>query len=81
MMGTITARFYMDGRIAWLIPIVFGIVLIIANGLGAFAYLHQLHRAIAQADQALQVTLVLKEIEDLSEASGWNQRNYLLLSG
>ena len=36
MEGTITARFDIDGRIAWLIPVVFGIVLIIANGLAAF---------------------------------------------
>ena len=78
MEGTITARFDIDGRIAWLIPVVFGIVLIIANGLAAFTYLQQLHRAVAQADHSLQVTLVLKEIEDLSEACGWSQRNYLL---
>jgi hypothetical protein len=78
MEGTITARFDIDGRIAWLIPVVLGIVLIIANGLAAFTYLQQLHRAVAQADHSLQVTLVLKEIEDLSEACGWSQRNYLL---
>ena len=77
MEGTITARFDIDGRIAWLIPVVFGIVLIIANGLAAFTYLQQLHRAVAQADHSLQVTLVLKEIEDLSEACGWSQRNDL----
>ncbi len=78
MSGTIRARFDMDGHAAWLIPTALAVLLIVANGVLAFAYLHQLHRASAAADRSLQVMLVLKQIEDLSEACGWDQRDYRL---
>ncbi|HEY2617907.1 MAG TPA: PAS domain S-box protein [Acetobacteraceae bacterium] len=78
MSGTIRARFDMDGRAAWLIPTALAVLLIAANGVLAFAYLHQLHRASAAVDRSLQVMLVLKQIEDLSEACGRDQRSYRL---
>jgi PAS domain S-box-containing protein len=78
MSGTIRARFDMDGRAAWLIPTALAVLLIVANGGLAFAYLHQLHRASVAADRSLQVMLVLKQIEDLSEMCGWDQRDYRL---
>jgi PAS domain S-box-containing protein len=78
MSATIRARLDMDGRAAWLIPFVFAVVLIAANGVLALAYLHQIHQVSARAVRSLQVMIALKEIEDLSEACGWGQRNYRL---
>jgi len=78
MSGTIRARFDINGRAAWPIAFVIAVLLIAANGVLARVYLQQLHRASAGADRALQVMLVLKQIEDLAEACGWDQRNYRL---
>ena len=78
MSGTIRARFDINGRAAWPIAFVIAVLLIAANGVLARVYLQQLHRASAGADRALQVMLVLKQIEDLAEVCGLDQRNYRL---
>jgi PAS domain S-box-containing protein len=78
MSGTIRARFDMDGRVARLMPVVFALLLIIANGVLALAYLRDLRRANELADRSFQVMLVLKQIADLSETCGMDQRDYRL---
>ena len=57
--------------------IVSAVVLVIVNGAWRF-FLGDLHQSNLRADRSLQIMLVLKQVEDLAEASGQSQRRYRL---
>jgi PAS domain-containing protein len=54
------------------------VVLVIVNGALALAFLGDLHQSSLRADRSLQIMIVLKQVEDLAEASGQSQRRYRL---
>jgi PAS domain-containing protein len=68
----------LGGRAARLILIALAFAIIVVNGVLAFAYLSDLHNTVARVNHSLQVTRVLKGIDDLAQASGHDERAYRL---
>src|ERR1700758_2883926 len=66
----------MDGRDVRLILCALAFALIVINGVLAFAYVSELHNAVARVNRSLQVVRALKEIEDLVEESVQDQWIY-----
>src|ERR1700760_1518818 len=66
------------GRAGRLLLCALAFILIVINGVLAYAYLSEIGQTVAQANHSLQVARALKGIGDLAETSGQDQWLYRL---